>query len=198
MFRSKRLVGLLLVDLLVVTPAAARADAGTPLMFVLSIVLEWPFCAWAMRGERDARATHPWRRSFGVSTVTQTASYALLVPFYLLVSPISIHTAAQIQRSLSSVKRPLATVYYLNPDDGDVWHIETNGTGKRRVLGAHVHDPRARLSVIGEEAGKSCLTGLARASTPGTQDKSERWAEVAGGCVPSWLRVRKGTSSRAR
>lgn len=121
--------------------------------FLISVLLEWPFCAWAMRG-----TTGGWRLSLRASVIAQAASYALLIPFYLLVSPISLLTSAHIQPSLDFVRTPVATVFYIDPKGGDIWRIQTDGTAKAKVLKAGIHDPYARLFV--RPHPKGCLFDL--------------------------------------
>jgi len=113
--------------------------------WMLSVVLEWPFCAWTLRTERTPRSQNSWRTSLRASVIAQTASYALLVPFYLLVSPISLYTQSRIQHSLAFVKPSQAVVYYINTQDGGVWRIRMDGTEETKVLDAHVQDNNTRL-----------------------------------------------------
>ena len=47
--------------------------------FVLTVLLEWPFCLWALK-ERPGRT----RLSLYASVMVQVASYALLVPYYII------------------------------------------------------------------------------------------------------------------
>lgn len=122
--------------------------------WVLSIILEWPFCALAMRRIPNHSGRSRWQQSLRASVIAQTVSYALLVPFYLLVSPISLYTRAKIEHSLAFVRPPLAMVYYISPQDGAVWRIRTDGTGRTKVVDAHIKDTDARLSLM--DNGGSC------------------------------------------
>jgi hypothetical protein len=108
----------------------------------LSNFLEWPFFQFGLR-----RSGVGWRKSLCGSALAQTCSYAALIPFYLLVSPISVLTGADIQRDLSFVKSPNATVYFLDPGDGGVWTIRTDGTERKRIAVATSHDRNARLFI---------------------------------------------------
>jgi hypothetical protein len=106
----------------------------------LSILTEWPFCAYVMRNEPSGR-----RRSLRASLVAQTASYAAIIPLYLLVSPVSLVLNPRLQHNLRFIKPPIATVLYINPADGGVWGIRTDGSGRHKILGAGIHDESARL-----------------------------------------------------
>lgn len=54
--------------------------------FVCSIIMEWPFCFWAMKkaGIRPGKA-------LGASALAQTASYALIVPYFFFAEqPVAL------------------------------------------------------------------------------------------------------------
>lgn len=110
--------------------------------FFCSVVLEWPFCSLAMKntGARAAKA-------LGATLMAQTASYAILIPCFSLISQISLYTSSSIEVDLSFVAKPPATVYYIDRNDGDIWSILTDGTGKRRVKDAGLTKSNARLFV---------------------------------------------------
>ena len=116
--------------------------------FLISVLVEWPFCWGALR-----RAKHPWRRALVASLVAQCASYCLLVPFYLLVSPITLYTETRLDRSLSFVRQPNAWVYYLAPA-GDVYRIRMDGRDRQRVLDHSKVGPDARLTARNAAPGR--------------------------------------------
>jgi len=126
--------------------------------YLCSVILEWPFCIWAMR-KTGARAA----KSLRASLVAQTASYCLLVPYFSSCSHMTLYTEASLESDLSFVKPPIATVYYINPDDGDVWRIRTDGTGKQRVLSKDLSHRQARLFVDKDEKSERydlwCVAG---------------------------------------
>ena len=122
-------------------PGQAPLYKGAALLLLLglgswmaSVVLEWPFCAWTLRTSGLLTSHSPWRTSLRASVIAQTASYALLVPFYLLVSPISLFTQAHIQHSLAFVKPTQAMVYYINSQDGGIWRIPNRWNRKDEGL----------------------------------------------------------------
>ncbi len=110
--------------------------------FLCTIVLEWPFCLWAIwkTGGRSIRALKS-------SAILQTASYAVLIPLYSTFSHISIYTEATIEPDLGFVRQPSAMIYYINPDDGDIWTIRADGRDKRRALSAGITERNAWLYV---------------------------------------------------
>lgn len=126
--------------------------------FVCSIFLEWPFCLWAMR-RAGTRPGHGLR----ASAMAQVASYTLIVPYFYSLSSLSLYNDASLQSDLRFVKPPIATVYYINPDDGDVWRIRTDGTGKQRALSADLSHSQARLFVDKDEKSERydlwCVAG---------------------------------------
>lgn len=152
--------------------------------FLLSVLLEWPFCAWAMRSVQGG-----WRISLRASFIAQAASYVLLIPFYLLVSPISLLTAAHLDKNLGFVRTPMATVFYINPLDGSVWRIQTNGTRKRKVLDATIHDPDTRLFVrLNPKSHQYDLYDVRRLPHvygPDELQETKLISNVGTGCAPS-------------
>jgi len=101
--------------------------------FIVSIVVEWPFCLWAMRRQPESV-----RRSFLATATAQTASYALLIPLYLIVSDLSLYTGTTVDPLLVSQAPGNVVVYFISPKDGDLYRIRLNGSQRERVhqLGA--------------------------------------------------------------
>lgn len=168
--------------------------------FILSVVLEWPFCAWAMRENALG-----WKASLRASTIAQAASYALLIPFYLLVSPISLLTTAHLETNLNFVTAPGATVFYINPQDGGVWRIQTDGTQKRKVLEGNLHDLNTRLflrphpkSSQYEKSGQYDLYEVHRVPyVEGAKELQDTrlMPSIGTGCAPSWSAHQTGTEA---
>ncbi len=95
--------------------------------FVASVVLEWPFIGLAL-----GRRPHRWRTAALASLFAQTASYAVLVPFYLLGSDISLWTQTKPDRSLAFAKGAPAWVYFIAPG-GEVWRVRPDGSRRAKV-----------------------------------------------------------------
>jgi len=185
-------------------PGQAPLYKGAALLCLLglgswtaSVALEWPFCAWTLRADGQLPNQNSWRTSLRASVIAQSASYALLVPFYLLVSPISLYTQSRIQHSLAFVKPSGAAVYYINPKDGGIWRIRTDGTGKKKVRDAYIRDENARLFL--RPNAKSGLSDLGLVQQESTQDNPPKYNTKytvlltgvgRGGALPS--NVRKG------
>lgn len=131
--------------------------AAIAVSWLLSVLLEWPFCTFGV-GPTDRR----WQTGFRASVCAQTASYALLIPFYLLVSPITLFRDASITRDLGFAKSQSAMVYYINPADGNVWSVRLNGENRMRVLDANVRDKDGRLSIIRDDRNLCDLTLVER------------------------------------
>lgn len=110
--------------------------------FLCSVAIEWPFCSLAMKntGVRPGKAIR-------ATLLAQTASYAILIPCFSLFSQASLYTSSSIEPDLGFVAKPPATVYYIDRNDGDIWSILTDGTGKRRVKDANLTMSNARLFV---------------------------------------------------
>lgn len=150
------------------------------LSYLLSMVLEWPFFAFTFR-----KSYPGWRSSFRASVVAQTASYALLVPFYLLVSPITMLWSASVQHDLSFVRLPIATVFYIDPDSAKVGSIRTDGARPAPVATERPCEQGARL--VAERSGvanKCDLFQVGRPDLQGEQGRAVRlMTDVGTGCV---------------
>jgi hypothetical protein len=108
--------------------------------WVLSVILEWPFCVWILR-EKPNRA----RKAILASLIAQTASYAVLVPLYLSAGSVDLYTKVKLDRSLEFARDVHATVYFINPKDGAICRICANGSGLKKILDAGLTKPDTRL-----------------------------------------------------
>jgi len=132
--------------------------------FGLTIVVEWPFC-WRIAAGREDRKHAAWR----MSLTAQAASYALIVPLYLLVSPINM--LFHVRPLARVAKPPAATVYYLGRD-GDVWRVRTDGTGRERVMAVGASGEVDRLALVSR--GRSGPADLVLVELkPGAPDTSQ-------------------------
>jgi hypothetical protein len=110
------------------------------LTYGASILLEWPFCFWIMsRGKQRAR------RSLYASCLAQTASYVLLIPFYLGASGVTLYTGLRLDPSLSFVSNKGATIYFISTKNGDVYQVHPDWSGYRKVCAPHIRSADARL-----------------------------------------------------
>lgn len=96
--------------------------------YLLSIVLEWPFIMVLFRGQQE------WLwRSFKASVLAQTASYAVITPFFFLASPISILTATNIDSHLTQWVDPVARLYFIDTADQEPYSCKLDGTDLQRL-----------------------------------------------------------------
>ena len=98
-------------------------------LYLLAVVLEWPFCLRAVKASRPSGS-----RILGISLlasfIAQSASYAVLIPYYERASVYHVYKDFTVDRSLSFTKP--ATVYFLR-DDG-IYKVKTDGSGLKKVL----------------------------------------------------------------
>ena len=119
------------------------------LCFVASVVVEAPFCLWGLAGKKRR-----WPKALAASIAAQTLSYAALVPLYSSASGVSVYTHVQLDRTLSFAHPVPAFVYFIAPEDGDVYRIRTNGAERTKVLESHLTDSDARLLLREEPSGE--------------------------------------------
>ena len=117
------------------------------LSFAATLVLEWPFCFWVLKNSAR-RLT----KSIGACLLAQTASYAVLVPLGIWWSSYDVFTAVRLDPSVVSEASEYVTVFYISPDDGDLYAIRLNGTRGRRVVPLGLTDryPRLHLRQVGQ------------------------------------------------
>lgn len=111
--------------------------------YLASVVLELPFCWFCLRVE-----DRTWRKALVGSLAAQTASYALLVPYYLSASPTSLVTSTQHDASLRFASGQRAWVYFIAPERGDIFRIRPDGSDRQFVLAAGVTNQFHRLLLL--------------------------------------------------
>ena len=134
-----------------VPAALAILAAGS---FALTLVLEWPFC-YAALGKRPLRL----RDSILGNLAAQSASYAVLGLIYLAVSKTSLGDL-RFSRELVRTLDPATTVFFIGADDGALWRIGLDGSGREKL--AEI-DPRPasdeRLTAKAGEGGFRIAVG---------------------------------------
>lgn len=108
--------------------------------FVLSILLEWPFVRWALR-------RRAWSVSIVACVIAQMASYALLVPFYLGTSDLSLVRAADIRPVAQFARNETAWIYYMDIPGGNVYRIRPSGLQQQLVAQAAAPARGGRLEI---------------------------------------------------
>lgn len=96
--------------------------------FVETVLVEWPFCLWAMRP-----GPHRFAKSAGACLLVQAASYAVLIPFYRSSSVFNLYTDLRADRSLIGEASEATLVYFLSSKGDSVYRINLNGTGLAKV-----------------------------------------------------------------
>jgi hypothetical protein len=118
-------------------------------LYLLAVVLEWPFCFRALRLSRPTGS-----RILGISLlasfVAQTASYAVLIPYYEHASVYHVYKDFTVDRDLSFAKP--ATVYFLREDG--VYKVKTDGSALRKLLDTRAVGKLYDLSVYGNATSK--------------------------------------------
>jgi len=117
-------------------------------VFLLTVLLEWPFCYWILRVDAVAR-----KQSFRSSLYAQILSYALLIPFYFLASGTSLLLNVKIQRDLSFAGTN-PWVYFINENGRSVDRIQLSGRAKEKVADVSANSEYARLFPKKAESGK--------------------------------------------
>lgn len=116
--------------------------------FVLSVLLEWPFCYWILK-----KLQHVKKKAWQASVIAQFISYAVIVPLYFYSSGLTLITDCRIEKSLSFVKSN-PWVYYLSIDNHDLKRIRLDGSVVQKVKEIEgISNVSARLFVKSSEAG---------------------------------------------
>ncbi|MFO0835859.1 MAG: hypothetical protein U0638_12875 [Phycisphaerales bacterium] len=97
--------------------------------FVLTVLVEWPLVLWSLQGSRRGRGA---RVAAGVWT--QAASYAVLIPMYVSVSPMTLLTDYAVVRDVSGMAGGAnGWVYYVDDRDGSVRRVRLDYAGDEKV-----------------------------------------------------------------
>jgi hypothetical protein len=97
--------------------------------FVVTVVIEWPFYYWALKGVDRRR-----KRALIGCTLVNAASYILLVPIYLSVSATSLISEAKVVGVASMAQTNKAQVYYLSENMNELLRIRLDGTNGQEVM----------------------------------------------------------------
>jgi hypothetical protein len=123
--------------------AFAFEIAAGIVLFALTIVCEWPLCTLALSpGERR------WKRGLRASGAAQAASYAILIPYYVLVSYsfLTPWSGVSLASPIEIAAQPRSVwIYYIGLDDGDIYRIRPDGSQRTPVITTQVKDPAPRL-----------------------------------------------------
>ncbi|MCI5142428.1 MAG: hypothetical protein D3909_12075 [Candidatus Electrothrix sp. ATG1] len=151
--------------------------------YVLTLLLEFPFVALALRGDS---AWH--RKAICGSFIIQSISYVILFGWYWLASGTSLLTKTEIVE-LSSISLPeKILVYFISVDDGDVYKGFLREAKWNRVYDLNASHKNDRLFVIPSTTDANSWDLMARLETdehrnPQIITVEKQFAEVA---APSW------------
>lgn len=95
--------------------------------FLASVLLEWPFCAFALR-QSPAQG-----RSIHASLLAQTCSYALLIPFIIGLSTLRLENIS-LRKDVLFAKDKKIWIYFISPQDGDLYRIRPDGSARERLV----------------------------------------------------------------
>ena len=115
------------------------------MLFVLTVLVEWPFIAWAIAAmtSRKPGVLYSLRTSLTVNLI----SYALLTGLYFLVCPVSLIKEVRMDPSLSFARGVPARVFYV-ANDGKVWSVRADGSERRELTGPRMHPGPGGLELI--------------------------------------------------
>ncbi|MFH1228525.1 MAG: hypothetical protein V1701_11575 [Planctomycetota bacterium] len=101
--------------------------------FLITLIIEWPFCfvLFIKQGKKITRSLY-------AVIIVNTISYILLIPFYWLFSGLSLINGTELDKTLSFVKDDKAWVYYISPNDGDIYRAKLNGTSVQKIKDAKI------------------------------------------------------------
>ncbi len=100
--------------------------------YCVTLVLEWPFIAWCLRGKQG------WlRRSLRASLVVQSASYILLFAWYGAASATSLYTRMDVVAPVDLSLPDSVVVYYIDSADGAVHKRPLVGGGDQKIFELH-------------------------------------------------------------
>src|SRR5690606_32790095 len=110
--------------------------------YCLTIVMEWPFIGWLLRGQGDWR-----RRSIRSSFLIQTVSCSLLFGCYWAAGEVSLYTRTKLVLPAEMSLPASVMVYYIGADGGGVYRQPLSGGSPEKVLQLSARDWNDRLFV---------------------------------------------------
>ncbi len=134
--------------------------------FLVTIVLEWPFVAFCLRGTPNL-----FRRSLRGSLIVQSISYILLFGWYALASTTSLYTENDLVEPSSMALPENAEIYYISDRDGDVYAGTFAEPGGEKVYDLDTSHPRARLVFRASPSTPGSWDLLARIPTEDTPEE---------------------------
>ncbi|MBN1346760.1 MAG: hypothetical protein JXQ73_28980 [Phycisphaerae bacterium] len=98
------------------------------LSLLLTFVIEWPFCLWALKRVAGRRFV----KSLGADLLAQGVTYSVLVGMAAWGGSYQLVTEVRLDPSVVSEAGGDAKIYYLSPE-GDLHRIRLDGQGDRMI-----------------------------------------------------------------
>jgi len=137
--------------------------------YILTLILEWPFVAWAVRGKPLLV-----RRSILASVFVQTVSYLAIFGWYWSASGKSLYTNARAVPASELTLPQGLTLYYIDRNDGNVRQRSmSSGADVRTVYELHSTNRNDRLFVRPALTTHQAWDLLARLDRGGSRNYDE-------------------------
>lgn len=100
------------------------------LTFVLTCLIEWPFCYWIFRDDSKR-----FKKSLLADLAAQSASYLLLIPFYLYAS-LGLGAADKLHHDQSILSKigQQGTIYFISQDMNELWSADLTGKHQNKLI----------------------------------------------------------------
>jgi len=108
--------------------------------FILTVLFEWPFISIFFK-----RIKKRFKISLKASFFVQSVSYILIFSYYFFVVFVSGMRIWKIEPPENFISSSNILVYYIAPEDGNIFQIKLNGKGKKLFIKTHINVPYARL-----------------------------------------------------
>jgi hypothetical protein len=102
--------------------------------FCLTLILEWPFCLWAVRrkGKRIFK-------SIIACLLVNICSYVCLAFIYFNASVYSMYKEFTVQPVASFSKNNDVWIYFVSAKDGDVYRIHPNSSSREKICSLNLN-----------------------------------------------------------
>lgn len=146
------------------------------LTYVLTLLVEWPFVIWLLRG-----SGFTLRRSVTSSLQVQTASYVILFGWYWSASATSIYTKWIVVDAKDIRVPENVSVYYIGHRDGHVYKRTLSGGGPELVLALGSQSKEDRVFIRPNQSDTNRWDVVARVE--GEKDREAEFIPVLTNCM---------------
>jgi len=118
-------------------------------MILATIILEWPLILIIFRKEKNKL-----RKSIKASLFAQITSYAIIIPWFLLISGTSFITKATPDKNYTKWVNKQAVIYYISIQDGDIYRHDIHNNTSQNIydLNSTYRDDRLCVNSNEDEA----------------------------------------------